>query len=188
MTNSDWFVQVSWDHFDADMQSPLSVTSNTQSPITDSNSMSDYSTTFAGSSTFHAFVPKASRNSTTGSEDGSNVDVDNDSKIKVSSMGTKLNQHKTNGIQRRRIQNRNSQRAYRERTKLKEEQMASVISKLQAEIDALRRQEKDSTELIESLTKEVERLKKKGLVLHYQPSWEMIIDIPGLILAGTHSN
>lgn len=48
--------------------------------------------------------------------------------------------------------------------------MSSVISKLQEEIDMLRKREKGSTEMIESLTKEVERLKKKGLVLHYRPT------------------
>lgn len=153
------------------MQSPLTLTSDNQSPTTDSNSTSEYSTTFAGSSSFQTSVPKLSRNSTTGSEDGSSVEVNDESKIKVSSVRTKWEQAETNNLQHRRIQNRNSQRAYRERTKQKEEQMSSAISKLQEEIDTLKKREKGSTELIGSLTKEIERLKQKGLVLHYRPTW-----------------
>lgn len=83
-TVSDSCVQVSWDQFEADMQSPLSFTSNNQSPTTDSNSMSDYNTTFAGTSKFQTYVVKLSRNSTTGSEDGSTGEVDDESRIKVS--------------------------------------------------------------------------------------------------------
>ena len=48
--------------------------------------------------------------------------------------------------------------------------MAAVIEKLEGEIDTLRKREKSSTEMIETLTREVERLKKKGLVLHYRPT------------------
>ena len=48
--------------------------------------------------------------------------------------------------------------------------MLSVIQKLQDEIEMLRKREKGSTEMIEALTREVERLKKKGLILHYRPT------------------
>jgi hypothetical protein len=62
--------------------------------------------------------------------------------------------------QRRKQQNRNSQRAFRERTRLREEQLNGQVSDLQLKVEMLRSQESLQNQVIEALIWENETLKE----------------------------